>query len=99
MPTAWDETRLLSGDPSDHAILARRSGSQWFIGAGFAGEAREVSVPLDFLPAGTWQAELFLESPDDPHDQVVSSTYAVEAGDKLTIEVVANGGFVVVLTR
>jgi hypothetical protein len=99
VPTAWDETRLLSGDPSDHAILARRSGSQWFIGAGFAGEAREVSVPLDFLPAGTWQAELFLESPDDPHDQVVSSTYAVEAGDKLTIEVVANGGFVVVLTR
>ncbi len=99
VPTVWDETRLLSGDPSDHVILARRSGDRWFIGAGVAGEAREVSVPLDFLPAGTWQAEAFTESPDDPHDHVVSTTYAVKAGDDLSIEVAANGGFVVVLTN
>ena len=79
--------------------MARRSGSQWFIGAGVAGEARAVSVPLDFLTAGTWQAELFIESPEDPHDHVVSSAVEVVAGDNLTVDVVANGGFVVVLTK
>jgi alpha-glucosidase len=99
VPTAWDETRLLSGDPSDHAILARRSGSRWFVAAGVAGQARTVSVPLDFLAAGTWQAELFAESPEDPQDQVVSSAHTVVADDNLTVEVVANGGFVAVLTR
>jgi alpha-glucosidase len=99
VPTVWDETRLLSGDPSDHVILARRSGDRWFIGVGVAGEARDVSVSLDFLPAGEWRAEAFTESPDDPHDDVVSTTYAVKASDNLRIEVVANGGFVVVLTK
>lgn len=46
VPTAWDETRLLSGRPADHSVFARRSGDRWFLGGGYSGAARTVSVPL-----------------------------------------------------
>lgn len=31
LPTAWDETRLLSGYPGRDVVMARRSGSTWYI--------------------------------------------------------------------
>ncbi|MFI6786345.1 glycoside hydrolase family 97 catalytic domain-containing protein [Nonomuraea sp. NPDC050383] len=49
VPVAWDETRLVSGDPADHVVLARRSGEEWYVGAGTAGEPRTITVPLAFL--------------------------------------------------
>ncbi|MEQ4724210.1 glycoside hydrolase family 97 C-terminal domain-containing protein [Nonomuraea sp. B19D2] len=50
MPAAWDETRLLSGRPGDHVVLARRAGDRWFVGAGVSGAARTLDVPLTMLP-------------------------------------------------
>nr|WP_304608876.1 glycoside hydrolase family 97 catalytic domain-containing protein [Glycomyces amatae] len=44
---AWDETLLLAGDPDREAVLARRSGDRWFVGAVATGEARTITVPLD----------------------------------------------------
>lgn len=31
LPSVWDETQLLSGYPGNHAVIARRSGSRWYI--------------------------------------------------------------------
>ena len=31
LPAAWDETRYVSGYPGQSAVLARRSGSRWFV--------------------------------------------------------------------
>lgn len=33
LPTAWDETKLISGYPGDHAVMARRKGDRWYIAA------------------------------------------------------------------
>lgn len=46
VPTAWDETELLSGDPESHVLLARRNGPHWYVGAVTAGAARTIAVPL-----------------------------------------------------
>ena len=31
MPTAWDETELLAGDPDRFVVFARRKGRDWYI--------------------------------------------------------------------
>ncbi len=50
IPATWDETRLLSGGPDTHAVLARRNGTQWWLAGVNAEEApAELSIPLDFL--------------------------------------------------
>ena len=47
LPAAWDETRYVSGYPGESAVLARRSGSTWYI-AGINGrdEAQTLDLPL-----------------------------------------------------
>ena len=52
LPTVWDETRVLQGGVGQYAIIARRSGTQWFIGAMNANSTRTFNVPLDFLTPG-----------------------------------------------
>lgn len=96
VPVAWDDTRLLSGDPADHIVLARRSGADWYVGAGTAGDARVVTVPLDFLDDGAWTAEIYR---DGPVDRIVAETTTVDGGGKLDVAVAANGGFAVRLRR
>lgn len=54
LPTVWDETRLLSGAPGDHVVMARRSGNCWYI-AGINGrdEAQTLQTNTAFLPKCT----------------------------------------------
>src|SRR6266542_4134442 len=61
VPVAWDETRLTSGNPDTHVILARRNGTNWYVGAITAGGARTLNVPLAFLGTGSWLADLYAD--------------------------------------
>jgi hypothetical protein len=56
LPTAWDETRLLDGDPGHTVIIARRKGRAWYIG-GLNGDSAEKKreIPLDLLGTGLFQ--------------------------------------------
>ncbi|MBQ0044473.1 MAG: glycoside hydrolase family 97 C-terminal domain-containing protein, partial [Bacteroidales bacterium] len=46
LPTAWDETRLLAGYPGEYAVIARRSGKDWYI-AGINGTDEKLAVEFD----------------------------------------------------
>lgn len=50
-PAAWDETRCLIGDPGRLVVLARRTGTQWFI-AGINGTDKPVPVVLELDALG-----------------------------------------------
>jgi alpha-glucosidase len=52
LPTVWDETRVLQAGIGQNAIIARRRGADWFIGAMNAGTTRSFNLHLDFLTAG-----------------------------------------------
>ena len=49
VPTVWDETRVIHGRIGQYAVIARRSGDEWYIGCMNANMARTLDVPLDFL--------------------------------------------------
>jgi alpha-glucosidase len=95
VPTAWDETRFLSGEPGRDIVLARRSGAAWYVGAMTADEARSARVPLDFLPAGQYRATVW-EDGDAP-DSVRRSERIVTAGDALALRLSSAGGAAVIL--
>ena len=89
VPTVWDETRLLSGDPVNGATVARRSGDRWFVGAVLPGAARTVSVPTSFLGSGSW----LVETITDGSGGLVRTSRTVSAGTAVSVGIVANGGF------
>jgi hypothetical protein len=50
LPTAWDETRLLDGYPGQFAVLARRKGDRWWVGAiNGSPEPRSLVLDLSFI--------------------------------------------------
>jgi len=94
VPTVWDETRVLHGRIGRYAVIARRSGDDWFIGAMNGPEARELPVSLDFLdPAAKYTAHVYSHDPSVPTRTHVRIDRAeVTSATALTAKLGANGG-------
>lgn len=60
VPTVWDDTKVLEGEPGEYITTARRHGEEWFVGT-ITNAAREAAIPLDFLPAGNYTAEIYTD--------------------------------------
>lgn len=52
LPTTWDETRVIQGNLGQSAVIARRRGEDWFLGAMNAGTNRPLDIPLTVLAPG-----------------------------------------------
>ncbi|WP_255491791.1 MULTISPECIES: NPCBM/NEW2 domain-containing protein [unclassified Actinotalea] len=100
LPTTWDRTELLSGDPGGHVVQARRSGDTWFVGGMRAGSGPALDVPLRFLGAGRWLVHTITDAPgaDGAPDGSVLATQVTtrRAHETLRLPTATNGGFVVV---
>src|SRR3954447_17865336 len=64
VPTAWEETRVLSGEPGETLVIARRDRRAWYV-AGINGADAPVSVTISaaFLGDGLWNAEAISDGP------------------------------------
>jgi alpha-glucosidase len=100
IPTVWDETAVLSGEPGKSIVVARRSGDRWYLVA-MNGEARtQLQVPLKFLGTGKWTMRAFADKTDSSDYQaVVESTRAVDAGSVLPLALNPAGGFAAIVAK
>jgi len=97
VPVVWDETRFIEGEPGQYIILARRSGTSWYLG-GINGEdaGRDVDVSLSFL--GDAHAMVTLIADGETPRAFETGTQAVTAQDHLEIRLLPYGGFAAALT-
>jgi alpha-glucosidase len=49
VPTVWDDTKVIHGKIGAYAVIARRSGDEWFVGCMNNDEPRALKIPLTFL--------------------------------------------------
>jgi len=59
VPSVWDDTRALDGRISEYVLVARRSGSDWYVGAMSDWAARELEVDFSFLPDGNFTMDAY----------------------------------------
>jgi alpha-glucosidase len=97
VPATWDETRALAARVGEEAVIARRSGNVWWIGAMTNRHARDLKVSLSFLPAGQYQAELYQDDLAAEHG-FKRDAREVTPSDELSLKLVAAGGALVRLT-
>ena len=98
VPTVWDETRLVDGYPGRLAVLARRRGTDWYVGAITSDTmVSVVEVPLRFLGAGTYDVSLVSDGEDV--DRFAHATETLMRRDTMTVELAPRGGFVARFTR
>jgi alpha-glucosidase len=96
VPVTWDETRALDGVAGSHVLLARRHGSEWFVGAMTNLSARTLTLDLSFLGAGTWTMDAWSDgiNADRNGMDFRKETRPVSASDKLTLTLAPGGGWV-----
>ncbi|MFC1490804.1 glycoside hydrolase family 97 protein [Candidatus Latescibacterota bacterium] len=95
VPATWDETRVINAQVGDFTTFARKNGDEWYLGSITDWTARELTVPLDFLGAGDYVAEIYADGDDaDKNAESVSiSEVLVNAGTNLKIQMGSGGGF------
>jgi alpha-glucosidase len=99
VPTDWEESIGLAGEVGDYVVMARqeRDGKDWYLGAVTDEEARDVSVPLNFLDDGkSYVAEIYRDGKnadwrDDPYEMTLEKRI-VAKDDVLNIKLAPGGG-------
>jgi alpha-glucosidase len=103
VPVDWSETKMLSGEVGDFAIIARKAKgtNDWYVGGVTNADARTKDVALDFLDAGKrYTATLYRDGPNadyrkDTRAEIIIESKAVKKGDLLTLPMGAGGGFAI----
>ncbi len=98
VPTVWNETKVVNGEPARYVTLARKRGDIWYLGSMTNWDARDIEIPLDFLGPGNYDAEIFADGPDA--DKVATSLsitkMRVSSSDKLTVHLAPGGALAVI---
>lgn len=92
VPTTWDEVRFIDGYPGKYVILARRSGSQWYV-VGINAEQQPLKKTLT-LPMFDKAASLAVYADDV---KLQGSVKSVRMGKKqqISVTIPQNGGVVI----
>jgi alpha-glucosidase len=102
IPTLWKDTRVVDGRVADYIAIVREAadGSFW-AGAMTDWSPREVDLPLSFLPAGPWKADLWEDGPNAARygADYAHTSQPLIASDRLSIRMAPGGGWVGHFTR
>ncbi|WP_257666889.1 glycoside hydrolase family 97 protein [Parapedobacter tibetensis] len=99
VPTVWDETRVPAAQMGQYAVVARRKGDVWYIGAINGSQQRIIGVPLSFLSSGQYRAVRYKDAPDSVQhpNQLVKEESIVESDDIIQMNLIGGGGEVLQL--
>jgi alpha-glucosidase len=97
VPATWDETRVLDGKIGEYVVIARRHGTEWFVGAMTDG-ARKVAIPLGFLGGKAFDATIYADTGDTAANPARLAVLPARLGGKgsrpLELSLAAGGGAV-----
>ncbi len=96
VPVVWDDIKVLDAKTGDYLLLARRSGSDWFVGGMTDWTPRQLELDLSFLPAGDYVMDIFQDgiNADKYAQDYKHLRKSVKSGDKMKIEMAPGGGWV-----
>ena len=96
IPVEWDETKLLQGKIEKFTVMARRSGTTWFIGAITNLDPRIIELKTDFLKPGKYKLEAIQDGINAGKRAEDYKRIATEftSGDVLRLNLASGGGWV-----
>jgi len=101
IPTVFDETVALDGKVGAYAVIARRSGDTWYVGAMSDWNARDITIDLSFLKDGNYKAEIFEDGVNADRDATdyKKEVKQVSSKDKLNVHLANGGGWAAKISR
>lgn len=75
--TDWDDFKVLNAALGQYFSMARKKGDQWFVSAITNSQARQLSIPMDFLDAGrSYKAVVYT---DDSNNSILKQVWLAGA--------------------
>lgn len=93
LPTAWDESLLLEGNPTTYATVARRKGADWWI-SGISVNERTCRIKLDFLEEER-QYTAYIYRDGTCRSDLQFEKKQVKKNGTLSIKEISEGGFLI----
>lgn len=90
IPTTWDETLYLDGYPGKYAVIARRSGDQWYV-AGVNAQEEAVKLKLNLPMLAGLKLKLYN---DDKNKETYLKELNIKSNGMVEITIQPKGGFV-----
>lgn len=92
----WKESKTLLGRIGEYIVMMRETEEAYLIAAVTNEEERTLSIPLSFLPEGSYRARLMLDG-DDAHYLTNRESYQVKelqvkSNDNISVKLAAGGG-------
>ena len=92
----WKESKTLLGEIGKYIVMMRETEDDYLIAAVTNEESRTLSIPLTFLPEGSYKAQL-IQDGDDAHYLKNRESYQVEekqiqSGEEVAVHLAAGGG-------
>lgn len=101
VPVTWDETRALKAVAGKFAVVAKRKGDKWYVGAiNGSNEGIELEIPLDFLTPGKNYTMTGFEDGINAFRQAMDyrkTQCRVDSTGKATLKIARNGGWAAVI--
>ena len=100
VPSAWDDTKPLSGKISDYIVVARRSGNDWYVGAMTDWTPRDLEIDFSFLPNGDFHMQSYEDgvNADRMGSDYKMTKTTVNKSTKLNVHLAPGGGWAARLT-
>ncbi|MGB6387030.1 MAG: glycoside hydrolase family 97 protein [Terriglobales bacterium] len=95
VPTTWDETKALDAKIAEYALVARRNGRDWYLGAMTDWTPRDLTVDFSFLPEGTFWLDAYSDgvNADRNASDYKREKIQVTKSTKLKIHLASGGGW------
>lgn len=94
VPTTWDETKVIEASVDNYLTIARRKGTEWYVGTINNSKARTLKIPMNFLGEGTFEAETYFDNDktkDDPN-ALTKTTKLLTNRDVVSVAISGGGG-------
>lgn len=98
VPTVWDETMALDGKLGEYAVIARRKGDIWYIGAITNWDEREIQIDFKKLGIEAKKCKAYIDGVNANRNACDFNIEEKEIKDnKLVVNLKKGGGTVVIL--
>lgn len=101
VPTTWDETKVLDGKLGEYIIIARKKGSDWYIGGLTNWTEREIEIDLSEVADGKYAASLYTDGVNANRNagDYQYEEKQVSSANPLKVTMKKGGGFVIHLKK
>lgn len=101
VPSVFDETKVLDGKVGAYAVVAKRKGKNWFVGAMTNWDERKVNIDFSFLTPGvSYEANIYTDGADADKTATNYTCKTITVTNKTKIDLnLAKGGGAAVMLR